>query len=132
MVGVPSQTSYCATKFAVRGFSEALWIELKEHNIGVTSVHPGGVRTDIARSARTADDELKSSAIGIIEKNSVSPERCAGLIVSAIKKNKRRQLVTGVSHVIDWAERVAPGLPERLLQSGYSRGVMRSSKPPAK
>jgi NAD(P)-dependent dehydrogenase (short-subunit alcohol dehydrogenase family) len=129
IVGVPSQTSYCATKFAVRGFSEALWVELKSHNIGVTAVHPAGVRTNIARSARTASDQLKRSAIAIIEKNSVTPERCAQLIVSAIKKNKMRQLVTRESYLLDWAKRVAPGLPERVMQSGYSRGLLMGGGP---
>jgi NAD(P)-dependent dehydrogenase (short-subunit alcohol dehydrogenase family) len=128
LLGVPSQTSYCATKFAVRGFSEALWIELKQHNIGVTAIHPAGVRTDIVRSARAYDEELKNSAIDLIEKNSVTPERCAELIVSAIKKNKMRQLVTRESYVIDWAKRFAPGLSQRILQSGYQRGLHLNSR----
>ena len=59
IVGVPAQSSYCATKFAVRGFSEALWVELKQLNIGVTSIHPGGVRTNIAKSSRAAQEHLK-------------------------------------------------------------------------
>jgi NAD(P)-dependent dehydrogenase (short-subunit alcohol dehydrogenase family) len=128
LLGVPSQTSYCATKFAVRGFSEALWIELKQHNIGVTAIHPAGVRTNIVRSARSYDEELKNSAIDLIEKNSVTPERCAELIVSAIKKNKMRQLVTRESYVIDWAKRFAPGLPLRILQTGYQRGLHLNTK----
>ena len=49
LIGLPTQSSYCATKFAVRGFSEALWAELRGSGIGVTTVHPGGVRTNIAR-----------------------------------------------------------------------------------
>lgn len=128
IIGVPSQTSYCATKFAVRGFSEALWVELKQHGIGVTSIHPGGVRTDIAKSARTANESAKTQAIQVIEKNSVAPERCAELIVLAIQKNKMRQLVTGVSHAVDWAKRFSPALPQRLIQYGYSRGVLRGDR----
>ncbi len=128
IVGVPAQTSYCATKFAVRGFSEALWVELKEHGIGVTSVHPAGVRTNIARSARTQTEELKSAAVDVIEKNSVTPERCAQLIVGAIKKNKMRQLVARESYMIDTIKRFSPGLPQRILQYGYSRGAMQGGR----
>ena len=105
IVGVPGQSSYCATKFAVRGLSEALWVELKEHNIGVTSIHPGGVRTNIAKDARTKEEGKKSEAIKIIERYSVPPERCAELIVDAIKKNKMRQLVARES------------VPDRLRQA---------------
>ncbi len=50
-LGMPTQSSYCATKFAVRGLSEALWAELHGSGIGVTSVHPGGVKTNIVRAS---------------------------------------------------------------------------------
>jgi short-subunit dehydrogenase len=108
----------------VRGFSEALWTELKQHGIGVTSVHPAGVRTNIARSARSTQEELKKSAVDLIEENSVAPERCAELIVNAIKKNKMRQLVKGESYVIDALKRFSPGLPARIVQYSYSRGAL--------
>jgi short-subunit dehydrogenase len=121
LVGVPAQSSYCATKFAVRGLSEALWVELRQHNIGVTSVHPGGVRTAIAKSARSAQSEFKNLGVGVIERSSVSPERCAKLIVAAIKKNKLRQLVAPESFLVDSAKRLSPSLTQRLLQLGYRR-----------
>jgi short-subunit dehydrogenase len=122
LVGVPLQSAYCATKFAVRGFSEALWVELKDQNIGVTSVHPGGVRTNIAKSARTSNAPLKQQAIGIIERFSVSPERAARRIVSAIKKNKMRQLVTRETYLVDALKRVSPTVAQRVLHKGYRRG----------
>jgi NAD(P)-dependent dehydrogenase (short-subunit alcohol dehydrogenase family) len=121
LIGVPSQTSYCATKFAVHGFSEALWVELRDQGIGVTSVHPGGVRTDIAKSARTVDSKQKDLAINVIDRFSVSPEHCAKLIVSAIKKNKMKQLVTRETHLISFAKRLSPQLPQRVMVGGYRR-----------
>jgi short-subunit dehydrogenase len=123
LIGVPTQTSYCATKFAVRGLSEALWVELKDLNIGVTSVHPGGVRTNIAKSARSEGAALKSRAIDVIDRFSVSPERCARQIVGAIKKNKMRQLVTRETHFVDVAKRLSAVLPQRLLLAGYRRQI---------
>lgn len=121
LLGVPSQSSYCATKFAVHGFSEALWVELRDQGIGVTSVHPGGVRTAIAKSARTVSSAQKDLAINVIERFSVSPEHCAKQIVSAIKKNKMKQLVTRETHMIAIAKRLSPQLPQRVMVGGYRR-----------
>jgi short-subunit dehydrogenase len=121
LLGIPTQSSYCATKFAVHGFSEALWVELRDQGIGVTSVHPGGVRTDIAKSARSANDQLKQEAVGVIERFSVSPDYCAKLIVSAIKKNKMKQLVTRETVVAYAAKRFAPTWPQKLILQGYRR-----------
>jgi len=123
LLGVPAQSSYCATKFAVHGFSEALWVELRDQGIGVTSVHPGGVRTDIAKSARAVSAGVKDQAINVIERFSVSPEHCAKLIVNAIKKNKMKQLVTRETHLISIAKRFAPQLPQRIMVGGYRRQI---------
>jgi short-subunit dehydrogenase len=130
LLGVPSQTSYCATKFAVHGFSEALWVELRDQGIGVTSVHPGGVRTDIAKSARVGatSGALKTQAIEIIERFSVEPEVCAKLIVKAIKKNKMKQLVTRETYLAYAAKRLAPQLPQRLMVQGYRRQFPKAGK----
>lgn len=121
LIGVPAQSSYCATKFAVHGFSEALWVELKDQGIGVTSVHPGGVRTDIAKSARTVSSAQKDMAINVIDRFSVSPEHCAKQIVGAIKKNKMKQFVTRETHLIAMAKRLSPQLPQRIMVGGYRR-----------
>jgi NAD(P)-dependent dehydrogenase (short-subunit alcohol dehydrogenase family) len=129
LVGVPTQSSYCATKFAVRGFSEALWVELQPHGIGVTSVHPGGVRTNIAKSARVKDAKMRKEGIDMIERFSVPPEHCAKLIVGAIKKNKMRQLVTRETVLIDSIKRVWPALPQRVMLAGRRRGMIGGGTP---
>ena len=108
--------------------SEALWVELQEHNIGVTSIHPAGVRTNIAKDARTKEEGVKNDAIKVIERYSVPPERCAELIVRAIRKNKMRQLVARESYVIDLAKRMAPALPQRLLLNSRRRGGLGGGK----
>ena len=56
LLGVPMQSSYCSSKFAVRGLSESLRIELASSNVGITSVHPGGIATNIAASSVHKDD----------------------------------------------------------------------------
>lgn len=121
LMGVPLQTSYCATKFAVRGFSEALWIELREANIGVTSVHPGGIRTSIAASARGADEKAKEASTKFIGSVRVLPEDCARKIVAAIKGNRMRQLVTTEAYAIETFKRLAPELVQRVTQRNYKR-----------
>lgn len=122
LMGVPGQSSYCATKFAVRGLSEALWTELKPHGIGVTCVHPAGVRTNIVRSARAVDDQVKAEAVDFIDRNSITAERCAEQIVSAIVDNRMRLLVSPTAYAIDTFKRVAPATSQRLVEFGYRRG----------
>ncbi len=113
IIGMPNQTSYCASKFAVRGFTESLQIELKEHNIGVTSVHPGGVDTRIAKDSRGHQD-LKDAASTILAKG-VTPEHAAGRIIEAIKDNRMRQLITREAYIADFLKRVAPSAAQKLL-----------------
>src|SRR6202040_1171273 len=60
LIAPPGQTAYSASKFAVRGFSMALSHELAGTNIGVTTVHPGGVATSIAKNARMARTQTKT------------------------------------------------------------------------
>ncbi|MGB3455212.1 MAG: SDR family oxidoreductase [Litorimonas sp.] len=60
IVGWPGQTHYCASKFGVRGFSESLSMEMEEHGVSVSCVHPGGVKTNVARNA--AVDHLPDGA----------------------------------------------------------------------
>ncbi len=134
LIGLPSFGAYCATKFAVRGFSESLRAELRQYNIGVTSVHPGGVKTDIVRSGRVASGDfgegtsaeaVRSLAQGFFDKNAVAPQLVAERIVDAIRHDKARMLVTRETHVVDAAMRLAPGLLPRVVQSGYSRFMAR-------
>ena len=86
IVGVPSQTSYCATKFAVRGFTEALQEELRGTTVGTTVVHPGGIRTNIVQAARAADDELKARMARFFDKATIPPERLRS--ASSVRSNR--------------------------------------------
>lgn len=121
LMGVPLQTSYCATKFAVRGLSEALWVELRDENIGVTSVHPGGIRTSIAASARGVNESAKSASTQLIGAARVLPEGCARDIVRAIKGNRMRQLVAREAYVIETMKRLAPVAVQYVTHQGFRR-----------
>jgi short-subunit dehydrogenase len=120
-LGVPEQSSYCVTKFAVRGLSEALYAELSGSRIGVTSVHPGVVRTPIIRNSRFSDDEQKHAIAERTERLGIPPERVARKIVRAIERRRLRVLVGPDAYVIDWAKRLSPVLPHRLIAWAYRR-----------
>lgn len=121
-IGVPTQSSYCATKFAVRGFSEALWAELRDSNVGVTSIHPGGIRTNIARTMRSYDDELRMANVSALER-SRAPDAVAKRIVRAIEKNRLRAIVGWEAHVADALKRLLPIGTHRLIARRLQGGV---------
>ena len=97
MVGIPTQSAYNAAKFAVRGFSEALQAEYLDSNLFVSSVHPGGVQTNIARSARTDGDRNMADAderdLHFRRLAKTTPERAADIILRGTARGKRRIMV---------------------------------------
>jgi NAD(P)-dependent dehydrogenase (short-subunit alcohol dehydrogenase family) len=112
LVGVVGQTAYCASKFAVRGFTESLRHELEGTNIFVTSVHPGGIKTPIAKHAR-----LGSRAPGDLYENSVSrfdqvaitpPEEAAARILKGVEKYEPRVLIGKDCRQADILQRLRP------------------------
>ena len=104
LVSMPDQSFYNAAKYAVRGFTEALREEMliDGHKVGVTSVHPGGIKTAVARSARySAKDDPTTTAKFFDEKLAkMSPERAAEIIVKGILKNQARVLVGLDAHLV--------------------------------
>jgi short-subunit dehydrogenase len=114
-VGWPEQSSYCATKFAVRGLSESLWAELSDSSVGVTSVHPGGIATQIVDSARFSDDETREEASRQFKRFGAPPELAARKIVRAIERNRMRLVIRPEAYVTDWIKRAFPGLTHRLI-----------------
>ncbi|NGN92943.1 SDR family NAD(P)-dependent oxidoreductase [Nocardioides sp. KC13] len=104
LVSMPDQAFYNAAKYAVRGFTEALREEMliDGHKVGVTSVHPGGIKTAVARSARvSAKDDQAATAKFFDEKLAkMEPERAAEIIVKGIEKKQARVLVGLDAHVI--------------------------------
>jgi short-subunit dehydrogenase len=115
ILGVPGQSSYCATKFAVRGLSEALWVELQGSGIGVTSVHPGGIKTNIVRTSRSIDPETRERTVALFERFGMSPERAAERIVRAVERKRMRVLIGREAYLADWLRRLAPTGSQRLM-----------------
>jgi NAD(P)-dependent dehydrogenase (short-subunit alcohol dehydrogenase family) len=114
MVAAPGQTAYAASKFAVRGFSESLRheLEMEGATVGVTVVHPGGVKTGIAQNARLpagALAELVEKELAAIEKFLRMPPEVAGeIIVKAVEQRKARVLVGSDARLMELITRLAP------------------------
>jgi NAD(P)-dependent dehydrogenase (short-subunit alcohol dehydrogenase family) len=117
LVGPIGQCAYSASKFAVRGLSEVLRHELEEENspVRVSVVHPGGVRTNIAKNARIAaaappkteeeKAELEESAKKLLR---LAPEKAAARIVRGVERRQKRILVGIDARGIDIAQRLWP------------------------
>jgi short-subunit dehydrogenase len=82
LAGTPNHSDYCASKFAVRGFTESLMSELSESGIQVHLLHPGGIRTNIARQERSNDFSKQFLT--------TEPEDITRHLIKSIKQNKRR------------------------------------------
>lgn len=112
IISPPAQTAYSASKFAVRGFSNALRNELVDTKIGVTVVHPGGVATNIARNARIpvglSPAEMEARVKSAEKLLTLPPEAAGEIIVKGIEHRKPRVLVGSDAKLIALIERLAP------------------------
>lgn len=104
LVSMPGQSMYNAAKYAVRGMSEAIREEMlvAGHRVGVTVVHPGGIKTAIARNARVSAKEDKAETARLFDEKlaRMTPERAAEIIVAGIEKDKARVLVGIDAHAV--------------------------------
>jgi short-subunit dehydrogenase len=119
LVAMPLQSAYNASKFAVRGFTEALKIELAATSIGVSCVHPGGIKTSIGANSRVGEDAIsinKEELVAEFERAArTSPEQAAAVIIRGIEKNKRRILVGLDAKIVDFIARLFPASYEKIL-----------------
>lgn len=123
LIGVPTQSAYNAAKFAVRGYTEALRQEMDGTNVHVCCVHPGGIKTNIARVARGGDQTMTPEQRGQeFEKLArTSPEVAAEKIINAIEKRKKRLLIGTDAVIIS--------LLCRLFPVSYTRVIRGLAKP---
>ncbi len=119
LMAMPLQSAYNASKFAVRGFTESLKMELSASAIKVSCVHPGGIKTAITRNARVAEEELDESREKLnADFDSIAgttAESAAAQIIRGIEKNKRRILIGKDAKVADWLVRHFPSSYEKIM-----------------
>jgi short-subunit dehydrogenase len=119
VVAPPEQTAYSASKFAVRGFSEALRHELEASNIGVTVVHPGGVATSIAENAHipagVSEEEIARRQERYRKLLTMPPEVAGEIIVRGIERRQPRVLVGSDAKVLSLIARLLPASYWKVL-----------------
>ncbi len=121
LIGPPEQTAYVASKFAVRGFTESLRHELEDTNITVSSVHPGGIKTNIVRNSRVgaeAPGEWKEQGTKFFDRVAkTTAETAAEVIIKGIKDRSPRILIGKDARAIN--------LVARLFPTGYLKVLER-------
>ena len=119
LIAPPEQVPYAASKFAVRGFSEALRHELEGSNVGVTVVHPGGVNTMIAEKARVpagvSEEEMERRRAQYRKLLRLPPEVAGEVIVDGIERRRSRILVGSDAKFISLIARLLPVSHWRFL-----------------
>ena len=124
---VPGQAAYNSAKFAVRGFTEALRQEMlvSKHPVAVTTVHPGGIKTAIARNATAAEGLDPAVMAKEFDKKlaRLSPERAAQIILAAVQKKKARVLVGADAKILDVIVRITGSGYQRLFSTAVSKAL---------
>jgi short-subunit dehydrogenase len=129
LISVPTQAAYNSAKFAVRGFTEALRMELEIEGAPVTctTVHPGGIKTNIARNARIDPSVARLGADPEDARRQfdrmamTTPDRAARRILAAVEGRRRRVLVGPDAHLIDLMARLPSAVYQNFLVSGARR-----------
>jgi len=138
LVGMPYNSAYCASKFAVRGFTDSLRQELRGTGVSAVNVHPGGIKTNIARNARVRKDpegrgrthEQMADEFDAV--TLTTPDKAAEIIVRGVERGKSRILVGPDAYMFDALARIAPtryfdvvALVERRLRARQTAGASR-------
>lgn len=129
LISPAGQSAYSASKFAIRGFSQALGAELRDRGVGVTTVHPGGIRTRIAETARVGggvDPRQAQAGKAAMAKLLTYPaERAAADILEAVEHRRARLLIAASAKIPDVLARLLPVGHARLITLLFGGGRRR-------
>jgi len=133
LVAPVGQSAYCASKFAVRGFTECLRHELEGTNVFVTSVHPGGIATAIAKKARlgaNTPSAIQTQSVTLFEKVArIPPEQAAETILRGVERRQGRVLIGSDAKALDIMQRLRPATYWKMLSKRYAVAGSRESRP---
>jgi short-subunit dehydrogenase len=119
LISPAGQSAYSASKFALRGFSQSLRAELLRRGVGVTTVHPGGIRTRIAETARLGSGVSAAHGEAVVKLAAkvltYPPERAAADILRAVERRQARLVITALAQFLDVLARLLPVGHARLL-----------------
>jgi short-subunit dehydrogenase len=126
LISPAGQSAYSASKFALRGFSQALRAELLSRGVGVTTVHPGGIRTRIAETARLGSGVSVAHGQAVVKRSakvlSYPAEQAAADILRAVERRQARLVITRLAQVLDVLARLLPVGHARLITWLGDRG----------
>jgi NAD(P)-dependent dehydrogenase (short-subunit alcohol dehydrogenase family) len=130
LISIPSQSAYNAAKFAVRGFTDSLRMELEIEGAPVssTTVHPGGIKTNIVRNSRldpsaaaVAGNDKAQLAVDFDKVARTSPGKAARVILAGVEADRRRVLIGPDARLFDLAARLPAGVYQRIIVQGARR-----------
>ncbi|HFK2130738.1 TPA: SDR family NAD(P)-dependent oxidoreductase, partial [Pseudomonas aeruginosa] len=135
----PGMSAYNATKYAVRGFTESLRQELDMEGSGVSAscVHPGGIKTNIAKTARMNESMAKVTGQAPDKARQqfndqllrTTPEKAAQVILRGVQRDSRRILIGTDAHAIDVMLRLAPVFYQRLVTASMRLAARFAPRP---
>lgn len=125
LAGVMHQSAYCTAKFGVRGFTECLRMELMGTKVGTTVIHPGGIKTNIARNARrggkvTAAMHQQSAQL-FDQTVPTTAAEAARQILDCVVNNKPRLVIGKDGRMIDWLTRLMPVGYTKIFKKDYEK-----------
>jgi len=130
IIAPAGQAPYAASKFAVRGFTEALRHELEGSNVGVSCVHPGGIKTPIARRSRIGAGASASKREENIERFErlarTPPEKAAERILRGVERGEPRILIGTDAYQIDILQRLRPASYWKTLSEKFEKLAAKS------
>jgi NAD(P)-dependent dehydrogenase (short-subunit alcohol dehydrogenase family) len=125
LISMPGQTAYNATKYAVRGFTEALREEMlvNRHPVGVTCVHPGGIKTGIARNGRKTLSQDAAAIDSLFDKKlaRMTAEKAAQIILKGALSGKARVLVGADAHAMHHFAKLAGSRYQDIVARSFAR-----------
>jgi len=119
--GVPTRSGYAASKHAMVGFFDSLRIELMETGVSVTIIYPGFVTSEIRERAFGADGQPLGKS-PVRESEVMPAEECARIMIDAIARRKREEVMTLRGKLGQWAKLIAPGLVDTVVRKAIEEG----------
>jgi len=126
-LGLPNQATYSLTKAAVKSLSESLRVELAGSGIGVTSIHPGAIKTNIMKAAaRYGGDAQETARLeALVMRFGMAPEKLAAKVVRAVQRNRMRVRIGFDSYLTEWAKRILPVAIHAPFRWAFDRAAKR-------
>ncbi|MCU0494423.1 MAG: SDR family oxidoreductase, partial [Chloroflexaceae bacterium] len=121
LVGLPTKSAYCTTKFAIRGLSESLRAELYGTGIHVMCVYPGAVDTNLIRRSRTTDSRKRTLETQFVARRGIPVDYVARRIIRGIERKQGRVLIGQDTYLIDLMTRLFPNLTQCLIGRFHHR-----------